>query len=172
MIHSDEVRRLDEQQEMYYLATSYLSASEYLCESMISEDFPKDFGRSRVILGLCHHGIELYLKAALMAANISYKHIHNLKKLYEEYRKTYPEVDFDVPEIFGYESGGLFPEHEHELYKTLHQRYRYSSDVKGQRWSGMEGFIPELFLEEVSSFKNRAGLAWVGIETNASKDSS
>lgn len=172
MIHSDEVRHLSEQNELYYLATSYLQASEFLCEAMIVEEFANDFGASRVVLNLCHHGVELYLKAALMSANFSIKNIHNLKELYFSYRSVYPSPDFEVPEIFGYGDGDVFPEQEKELYKTLHQRYRYSSDTRGKRWPEVEGFVPELFLEEVTNFKMRAALAWIGIKKSESRDRS
>lgn len=168
MIHSDELRKFEEQDEMFYLSHSYLSSCEFLCEAMVTEEFDADFGRSRVVLNLCHHGLELFFKAALMAANYLYKKAHNLKELHKKYLDLYPESVFEIPMPFGYTAlgfGDLFPDLEKQHFNSLHQRFRYSSDNKGNRWPGIEGFIAEDFLNDVSELKKQTMKVWFEIKS-------
>lgn len=171
MIHSDEVRNLDEQDEMFYLSHSYLSASEFLCDAMVNGEFKAGFGRSRVILNLCHHGLELYFKSALMFDNKSTAKGHNLKELHEAYLKSYPYSQFEIPMPFGYTPlgyGELFPEMEKDHFNSLHQKFRYSSDHKGNRWPDIEGFFPEDFLKEVSDINRKLMVVWMKIRAKNS----
>ena len=174
MIHSFEFQKLDPSERFFILARAYLEASTVLCEAMLHEKYKPRFTNSRVILHLCHHAFELFLKAAIMtrtppsaaassrrspAATATSRrrsrspiNTHSLYSLYEKYQKIFgdPQFEFSVP--FGLEAippAELSPAMAEKYFKELDQRYRYTLDQSLKTFSGIEGFLPDSFLGQL-----------------------
>lgn len=129
-----------------WLSHSYLEASLHLCARMASGDFTTQYSSSRVVLHLARHGIELFLKGALLAAGAHpATHGHHLVRLYRAYRSIYPakEFDFRVPIWFAVdEEDDLFQDSLHAFHMTLDQRHRYASSKQGEHFAQPEKFDP------------------------------
>ncbi len=129
-----------------WLSHSYLEASLHLCAGMASGDFTTQYSSSRVVLHLARHGIELFLKGALLAAGTHpATHGHHLVRLYGAYRSTYSakEFDFRVPTWFAVdEEDDLFQDSLDAFHTTLDQRHRYASSTRGEGFAQPEEFDP------------------------------
>jgi HEPN domain-containing protein len=155
MIHSAEFDGIPIAEQYFWLARAYLDGSRVLCESLIDEDFSPQYSSTRVILHLCRHSVELFLKGAIAVASDSAPpQTHNLAKLLSQYKRLYPDPEywFEVP--FGFEaleSYDLFPEATDQFHRTLDQRYRYPAASDGQPFNALEGFIAGMFLRDVQA---------------------
>lgn len=102
--------------QYFSLARSYLEGSRVLCEAMVNDDYTPQYSNSRVILHLCRHAIELFLKGAISKArNRQPPKTHNLVNLVGEYEQALPGENFRFEVPFGVEALGnlaLFPELE------------------------------------------------------------
>lgn len=157
MLHSSEMDCLSVPDQYFSLARSYLEGSRVLCEAMVNDDYTPQYSNSRVILHLCRHAIELFLKGAISKArNRQPPKTHNLVNLVGEYELALPGENFRFEVPFGVEALGnlaLFPELEaliDEHHKTLDQRYRYPTDSAGKPFSGVEGFIARSYLSDLA----------------------
>lgn len=137
----------------YWLSRAYIEASMCLSHAMLEEEFSSQYSSSRVIIHLARHGIELFLKASILAANGSAAlHGHNLEKLLSLYRECYPgeSFQFDAPPQFALGRGGeLFPDSLGHFHSTLDQRHRYPEDRIGTNFADPEVFDPQGFIEAV-----------------------
>lgn len=156
MLHSSEMDGLSVPDQYFSLARSYLEGSRVLCEAMLNDEYTPRYSNSRVILHLCRHAIELFLKGAISRArNRQPPKTHNLVHLVGEYEQAFPGKDFRFEVPFGVEALGnleLFPELEaliDEHHKTLDQRHRYPTDSTGKPFSGVEGFIAQAYLSDL-----------------------
>ena len=116
MLHSSEMDCLSVPDQYFSLARSYLEGSRVLCEAMVNDDYTPQYSNSRVILHLCRHAIELFLKGAISKArNRQPPKTHNLVNLVGEYEQALPGENFRFEVPFGVEALGnlaLFPELE------------------------------------------------------------
>lgn len=156
MLHSSEIDGLCVSEQYFSLAHSYLEGSRVLCEAMVSDNYSPQYSNSRVILHLCRHAIELFLKGAISKTrNGQPPKTHNLVNLVKEYEQALPGENFRFEVPFGVETLGnleLLPElvaliGEH--HKTLDQRYRYPTDSAGKPFSGAEGFHARIYLSDL-----------------------
>lgn len=148
---SEELFSLPEWDRSFWLSRAYIEASRCLCASMLSGDFTSQYSSSRVILHLTRQGIELFLKAALGAAN-SAPLTHDLDRLFSEYRRAYPALifNFKIPSRFGVDTTrDLFPEDHKSFHATLDQRHRYPADRAGNTFATRETFAPQEVLHEL-----------------------
>lgn len=155
MIHSAAFQGLSVEDQYFSLARGYLEGSRVLCESMLNNDYAPQYSHTRVILNLCRHAVELFLKGAISSATKSQPpQTHHLANLVAEYERALPgsEFRFDVP--FGIENPGtqdFFDDLVDNLHKTLDQRYRYPTDRNGKPFSEPSGFVPSMFLSELEA---------------------
>ncbi len=155
MIHSAAFQGLEIEDQYFFLARGYLEGSRVLCEAMLYDDYASQYSHSRVILHLCRHAVELFLKGAISSATKSQPpKTHHLANLVAEYERALPgpEFRFDVP--FGIESPGtpdFFDDLVDSHHKTLDQRYRYPTDRNGKPFSEPEGFIPAMFMSDLNT---------------------
>ena len=153
-------------EQLFHLSNAYLCTCEHLCDEMISGDFESDAPTNKVVLNLCHQGIELFLKAALLKAGKPPEHGHNLMQLQKKYASAYPSKTFDLPVPFGYLSPvneDLFVDSNEKRFGMLHQKFRYSSDIKGIPWPQVENLNPNEFLNELITVKKRAYQIWFSL---------
>jgi hypothetical protein len=122
---------------------------------MVEDEFSAQFSSSRVILHLARHGLELFLKASVMAETGDSTLLgHNLAKLFDRYRNIYPgeEFEFSAPPQFAIsEETDLFSTEVDCFHSNLDQRHRYTSDRAGKEFSDPEEFNPRRFLEELEN---------------------
>ena len=155
MIHSPAFQGLSIEEQYFSLARGYLEGSRVLCEAMLSDDYAPQYSHTRVILHLCRHAVELFLKGAISTATKTPPpQTHHLANLVTEYERALPgaEFRFDIP--FGIESPGtpdLFDDLVDSLHKTLDQRYRYPTDRNGKPFSEPAGFIPAMFMSDLDA---------------------
>jgi len=155
MIHSAAFQRLPLEDQYFSLARGYLEGSRVLCESMLNDDYASQYSHTRVILHLCRHAVELFLKGAITRATKSQPpQTHHLANLVTEYERVLPgaEFRFDIP--FGIESPGtpdFFDDLVDSLHKTLDQRYRYPTDRNGKPFSEPAGLIPAMFMSDLNA---------------------
>lgn len=155
MIHSAAFQGLSIEDQYFSLARGYLEGSRVLCEAMLNDDYPPQYSHTRVILHLCRHAVELFLKGAISRATKRQPpQTHHLANLVTEYERVLPasEFRFDVP--FGIESPGtrdFFDDLVDSLHKTLDQRYRYPTDRNGKPFSEPAGFIPAMFISDLDA---------------------
>lgn len=166
MIISTEFQNLSILDQYFKLAHGYLEGSIKLCEAMIKGDYALEYSNSRVVLHLCRQAVELYLKGAIYAATNTHPKLgHRLDKLFVKYRELLPEAQFyfDIP--FGFENANVPEEVITRFHETLDQRYRYPNDVKGVSFSGLEGFIPTLYITELK----KLSMFFINIELEIKK---
>ena len=153
MIHSAEFNGIPIAEQYFWLSRAHLDGSRVLCESLIAENFSPQYSSTRVILSLCRHGVELFLKGAIaVATGARPPQTHNLITLVEKYQHTFPDLQYRFEVPFGVEVMGsedLFPDLTARFHKTLDQRYRYPVASDGKPFDAPEGFIAELFLQEI-----------------------
>lgn len=155
MIHSNEFQHLSEAQRYFSLARGYLEGSKVLCSALLAGDYTPQYSNTRVILHLCRHAIELFLKGAITSAtNKQPPNIHHLANLVAQYDKALPDSAFRFQIPFSVETFGnsdLFTQLLDQHHKTLDQRYRYPTDNKGKPFSDPEGFIPSAFMTSLDA---------------------
>lgn len=153
MLHSGGFATIPMQKRYFWLSRAYLEASRVLCNAIIEEDFTRQYSSTRVILNLCRHAVELFLKGAIaIATSRKPPRTHDLAKLTTRYRELYPDaacwftLPFDVEHAEGRD---MFPQLTAEFHRTLDQRYRYPESAEGQPFDTLEGFVPGSFLLEI-----------------------
>lgn len=151
MVGSWEIERLESPSKWFALSRSYLDASIYLCQGMVNGSFISSFANAQVIMGLCHHSVELFYKGVLHSVTGEFPNAtHNLFDLDADVKRLAPDVAscFSCP--FGLEelpSCLLETEIKKRIGKTQDQQFRYQFDRDGRPWEGVHGFISENFLE-------------------------
>ncbi|ABE30523.1 hypothetical protein DR64_141 [Paraburkholderia xenovorans LB400] len=157
MFHSQELSDLPPGKRLFVLSRAYIGGSEQLCRALLGEDCVPEFASSRVVLHLCCHGVELFLKGAIhCASSRTPSRTHELHKLAEEYTRLFPGPGFQFAMPFGFEtldSMELFEELNSQFHKTLDQRYRYPVDKQFAPFDGPEGFQPEAFLSQIEALR-------------------
>ena len=152
-IHSSEFQGLSVADRYFSLARGYLEGSRVLCEAIEKDDYAPRYSHSCVVLHLCRHAVELFLKGAIAyATNSQPLQTHHLGSLIAEYERVLsdPMFRFEVP--FGVEASGtpnVFSDFADKHHKTLDQRYRYPTDRSGKPFSDPEGFVAPMFMSDL-----------------------
>ncbi|CAN7257260.1 hypothetical protein LJR130_001036 [Variovorax sp. LjRoot130] len=144
---------------LLWMSNSYAEAADVLSKALVEDDFSQDYLSTRVILHLCRHSLELFLKGALTAkTGKAAPNTHRLDKLYETYRALYPAEHFHFDTPFGQEifdsGGGLFPETLQPVQSNHDQRYRYPTDTGGKPFIEVEVFDAQKYATVISDFRS------------------
>lgn len=146
-------------EEMLWMADAFAKAAEVLCIALAEDDFEREYSSTQVVLHLCRHATELFLKGAISAkTNQPPRKTHRLERLYAEYRLFFPrdkhQVHFPFPEqVFDYE-GGLFPGSLEDYQRAHDQRFRYPTDAAGRRFENLEPFDVEAYRGAIERFRS------------------
>lgn len=144
--------------DLAWLSNGYYESCAYLCNAMIEDDFPCDFGRVHGVLFLCHHSLELHFKASIIAGGQKPKNIHDLAELDKQYSLLYPRFLIEPPPIIKvttYMEADLFPETSKFMKGRLHERLRYVTNKDGTRWPRLPKFDPSDFAEELMRMRKQ-----------------
>jgi hypothetical protein len=147
--------------ECLWLSDAYAEAAAVLCEAMAEDDFQRDFTRSRVILQLCRHALELFLKGAIASKpGTKVQRTHRLDVLYEEYQTLFPSekhsIDAPFPrEVLQSALTNLFPDSVAAYQRTHDQRFRYPTDASGAPFMDHEVFDIQAQLTAINSFRSQ-----------------
>jgi hypothetical protein len=138
--------------EVLWLAVEFLQSCSTLSESLSSQAREGEVVAERPLLFLCHHGIELFFKGAVMSRGWEPPKTHNLSKLHGRYTELYPDHPVDIPTAvarIAQIDAGLFPKEAVELGAKLHERLRYVTQTDGRVWPLLPDFDVELFEREL-----------------------
>lgn len=127
------------------MADAYAKAAEVLCTALIDDEYERAYTSTRVVLHLCRHGTELFLKGAIAArTNVPPRRTHRLERLYAEYKQLFPrdkhQVHFPFPDQAFEHEDGLFPGTLEDYQRTHDQRFRYPVDTTGRPFDDHEAF--------------------------------
>ncbi|WP_157645076.1 hypothetical protein [Burkholderia ubonensis] len=158
-----------EASQMLWLGSAYASAAKVLVESMVEEKFDQNHANVRVILHLCRHALELFLKGAIgLSTGDIPGNTHRLAPLFDQYKILYPSGKYQFSFPFSEQvflADDMFPETIESFHRTHDQRFRYPSDSKGNVFDGFETFDLSSQAEAIADFWQRlhligTGLAW------------
>ncbi|WP_175695623.1 hypothetical protein [Burkholderia ambifaria] len=158
-----------EASQMLWLGSAYASAAKVLVESMAEDKFDQNHANVRVILHLCRHALEIFLKGAigLSTGNIP-RNTHRLASLFDQYKILYPSGKYHFAFPFSEQvflADDMFPETIESFHRTHDQRFRYPSDSKGNVFDGFEIFDLSSQVDAIADFWQRlhligTDLAW------------
>lgn len=141
---------------------AYIDTATRQCEYLARSQAEYNFAHGAAILYLTHHGLELFLKGAILENNgeLNFREKgHDLPHLYKKYRElcSGKEYELAIPwslEDSDYES--FYDPVEAAKLRALKQKrpedqvLRYPTDKKTKAWNLLYGFKPILFLHEIS----------------------
>lgn len=161
MVHFSEIETRRASLQFLAFSEAYLESAERLCIALAASPSKSNYPKGAVVMSLAFHGIELFLKAAILekspneqfSGNVG----HDLDHLGKRYLNLYPgkkhafEVPFRDEEIDLVNPDPLILEElkiliaEHKRATPTDQLYRYPRDTEGRLWKGIYAF-------EASSF--------------------
>lgn len=161
MVHFSEIESLRASLQFLAFSEAYLYSAIRLCTVLAASPAESSYPRGAVVLSLSFHGIELFLKAAILEKvpdeQFGGKVGHDLELLYKRYTNLYPGKKFAFEIPFGTEETELVtpdPSVMEELnlfiaeYKRAtpaDQLNRYPRDIEGKPWVGIYAFEPNMF---------------------------
>lgn len=161
--------RVDQVARLFGMSNAFAQAADVLCQALLSGDYDADYYNTRVVLHLCRHATELFLKGAIQAkSGRRAPNTHRLDRLFQRYRQLYPEEHFVFDTPFGREvldaEGGLFPETLQTLQERHDQRYRYPTDHDGQAFVELGSFDVVKYSKLISELRGEINLRAAAIE--------
>ncbi len=160
MVDSSEIELLRASLQFLAYSEAYLDSAARLCTFLAKYPAESSFTRGAVVLHLSIHGIELFLKAAILEKVKDEKFTgnsgHDLEELCKRYANLYPGKKFAFEIPFGYEEtvGTSLDLRvveelnsaiaEHKKRNRADQINRYPRDIKGEQWDGPRAFEPIL----------------------------
>jgi hypothetical protein len=156
---------------MLWMAGAYAMAAEVLCDAMVEGNYDREYTSSRVVLHLCRHATELFLKGAISSkTNERPRKTHRLERLYAEYKLLYPREKYQLPlpfpnETIDYEHG-LFPGSLEEYQRTHDQRFRYPIDTAGNPFLDHDSFDVVAYQKAIERFRSALNLMVARIAFN------
>lgn len=133
---------------------------------MIDRSFEQDPGRDAAVLFLCHHAIELHLKAGILAKGERPPNTHDLADLDVQYTALHPRHPIQVPEIIKYLTqidAGLFPDTTKGLKGKLHERLRYAAKTDGRDWPDLPKLNPRELQEQITGMRKQMAPVFIPI---------
>lgn len=170
MVDFSEIEDLPPSRQFLAFSDAYIDSAELLCSTVAAKPSESTYPKGAVIMSLAFHGIELFLKAAILekSPNEQFKGRagHDLEQLGIKYKELYPdeECDFEVP--FRDEGVSLLEpdpqilaelkRHIEEYKKSTPQDQlnRYPRDINGNPWKGLYGFEAGSFLGTIAQVRN------------------
>lgn len=166
MVHFSEIESLRASLQFLAFSEAYLYSAARLCADLSEFSEESTYPRGAVVLSLTFHGIELFLKAAILEKlpdeQFSGKFGHDLELLGKRYTNLYPGKKFVFEIPFRTEEAVLVdPDprvvEELKLFITEHKRAtpadqlnRYPRDIDGKPWDGIYAFEPNLFAADIA----------------------
>lgn len=161
MVHFSEIESLSGSLQFLAFSDAYLESAGKLCDTLAAFPAESTYPKGAVVLSLTFHGIELFLKAAILekvpTEQFSGKAGHDLDTLHKRYANLYRgkkyafEVPFRDEEIVLVNPDPRILEElklqiaEHKQAMPADQLHRYPRDIEGNPWKGIFSF-------EASSF--------------------
>jgi hypothetical protein len=103
------------------------------------------YHRAKVAAFNFAHGLELFLKGANYQAIGENKPIHKLKQIYEEYKKNYPEKEYEFKsDIKGFV--------ENKIGQPYHQYFKYPINQNGKKWEGNTHFNIKIWKDAIKKY--------------------
>ncbi|KPV02881.1 hypothetical protein APR51_44770 [Variovorax paradoxus] len=160
---------------LFGMSNAYAQAADVLTQALVAGDYDADFHNTRVVLHLCHHALELFLKGAIQVrSGLQARSSHRLDRLLKEYRLLYPEEHFVFDTPFGRElldsDGGLFPETLTPIQELHDQRYRYPTDRAGRPFFDAEPFDVAKYAEAIQEFRFQINIRAAAIDMSFSDE--
>ena len=169
MVHFSEIESLRASQQFLAFSEAYLVSAERLCGALAATPTESNYPRGAVVLSLTFHGIELFLKAAILekAPNEQFSGSvgHDLHHLGNRYANLYPgkKHDFDIPFrdeeiVLVNPDPRIVAELKHQIAEhkratPTDQLHRYPRDIKGNLWEGFYSFEASSFAADISKMQ-------------------
>ncbi|MBN8476123.1 hypothetical protein [Sulfuritalea sp.] len=166
MVHCSEIESLRTPLQFLTFSEAYLDSAARLCAIRAASPNESSYPRGAVILSLAFHGIELFLKAAILEKapeeRFGGRAGHDIEYLYKRYKNLFPGAEYVIEVPFrkrGIDSSGLnLPITEelrdsvnaHERATPTDQLHRYPRNMEGQPWQGIYAFEPNSFSLTIS----------------------
>jgi len=166
MVHFSEIAAFRASLQFLAFSEAYLYSAAHLCAALAASPRESTYPRGAVVLSLSFHGIELFLKAAILEKvpdeQFRRKSGHDLEALSRRYTELYPGKKFAFEIPFGYEETVLVdPDprvvEELKLLIAKHKRatpadqlHRYPRNIEGKPWIGANSFEPNSFAHVIS----------------------
>ncbi|MBA3018613.1 MAG: hypothetical protein KJ550_02260 [Proteobacteria bacterium] len=165
MVHFSEIGSLRASLQFFAFSEAYLYSAAHLCSALAASPSESTYPRGAVVLSLSFHGIELFLKAAILEKvpdeQFGGKSGHDLELLGKRYANLYPckmftfEIPFRTEEIDLVEPDPRVVEElktfisEHKRATPTDQLNRYPIDTEGKPWNGIYSFEANSFLSVI-----------------------
>jgi hypothetical protein len=152
MVGSWEIEELDDPDKWFAFSSAYLDGSIELCKDMISGKFDNSFPNAQVVLGLCHHSMELFYKGVLHKLENKIPRTHNLFELEKQIAILAPHIVTKISSPFRFEQLPPSPDEDENKKKFgiyQDQQFRYHLSNSGTPWEGIHAFNAETFLHEL-----------------------
>lgn len=166
MVHFSEIESFRASLQFLTFSEAYLDSAARLCAFRAASPKESSYSQGAVILSLTFHGIELFLKAAILeiAPNeqFSGRTGHDLEHLHRRYASLYPGTKYVFAIPFrrsDIDFARLDPQFAEELRNHIaaHERttptdqlHRYPRNNAGQPWEGIFSFEPNSFSQTIS----------------------
>jgi hypothetical protein len=161
MVHFSEIESLHASLQFLAFSEAYLYSAARLCAVLAASPAESTYPRGAIVLSLSFHGIELFLKAAILEKvpdeQFGGKAGHDLELLGKRYVNLYPGKKFTFEFPFRTEEIDLVDPDprvvkELKIFIAVHKRAapadqlnRYPRDTEGKPWNGIYAFEPNSF---------------------------
>lgn len=165
MVHFSELESLRASLQFLAFSEAYLEAAKQLCGALAACPADSSFPKGAVVMSVTLHGIELFLKAAILekapteqfSGNVG----HDLERLHKRYANLYPgkkyafEAPFRTEElVLGDPDPHIIEDlkrrlAEHKRATPADQLHRYPRDSAGNLWEGFYSFEASSFAGEI-----------------------
>ena len=161
MVHIAEIESFSASLQFFAFSDAYLDSAGRLCSALAASPNELTYPKGAVVLSLTFHGIELFLKAAILekvpTEQFGGNAGHDLEHLHKRYANLYPGKKYAFEAPFRDEEVALVnPDprilEELKLQIVKHKRAtptdqlcRYPRNIEGNPWEGIFSF-------EASSF--------------------
>ena len=169
MVHFSEIESLRASLQFLSFSEAYLESAGRLCDALATSPAESSYPKGAVVLSLTFHGIELFLKAAILekvsneqfSGNVG----HDLDHLHKRYANLYHgkkyafEVPFRNEEVVLVNADPRILEElklriaEHKRATPADQLHRYPRDIEGNPWEGFFSFEASSFVGAISKVK-------------------
>ena len=170
MVHFSEIESKRSSVQFLAFSDAYIYSAARLCAVMTKSPNESTYPRGAVVMSLTFHGIELFLKAAVLekvpGEQFGGRLGHDLELLGKRYAKLYPgkkfefEIPFRTEETILVEPDPRVVEDlklfiaEHKHATPADQLNRYPQNIKGKPWDGIYAFEPYSFVNDISKVQD------------------
>ncbi len=153
MLNNSELGNMDCPRKFFEYSQSYLEASITLANSSA---YVKTFSDSNVVVFLMIHGIELFLKGAILNRS-KLHHGHAIFKLANEAKKLYKEPEYKQFHAFLDRLPGqqkdLSSDSLEDTAEPISEIFRYPVNKENQPWNTILSFDKNKFISDIESLR-------------------